>query len=385
MPPGRDERQAHVTDPDSELPALFRPFTLRGLEFGNRVVVTPMCQYVADDGHVVDWHFAHHGRFALGGVGGALVEASGVTRDGRITPGCLGIYLDSHVEGLSRITDLYHRHDVPIGIQIGHAGRKGSAAVPLDGAQPLTGDARGQAWTIVGPSAIAQTDDWPVPHALTADEIQALIEAFAAAARRAMSARFDFIEIHGAHGYLINSFFSPLANQRDDEWGGDRDARMRFPLAVADAVRAVIPTDMPLLYRTSVVDGIDGGVTIEDTIALAQKLRQHGVDLVDCSSGGMVGASGRATVPPAAGYLVPYAEAVRQGAGISTMAVGLIVEPEQANAIVDSGAADLVAMGRQLLDDPNFVLHAAQALDHPDPYSLLPESYAFFLSRRKLS
>ena len=374
-----------MTDPDSALPALFEPFELRDLRFGNRVVVTPMCQYIADDGHIADWHFAHHGRFALGGVGGALVEATGVTREGRITPGCLGIYLDSHVDGLSRITDLYHRHDVPVGIQIGHAGRKGSAAVPLEGAQPLTGDERGQAWTIVGPSAIAQTDGWPVPHELSGDEINSLIEAFAVAAKRAVAARFDFVEIHGAHGYLINTFFSPLANQRDDEWGGDRDARMRFPLAVADAIRAVIPPGMPLLYRTSVVDGIDGGVTIEDTVVLAQNLKQHGVDLVDCSSGGMVGASGRAAAPPAPGYLVPYAKAVREGAGIPTMAVGLIVEAQQANDVVANGSADLVAMGRQLLDDPNFVLHAAQALNHPDPYSLIPESYAFFLSRRKLS
>lgn len=374
-----------MTDSNPEIPPLFQPFVLRELTFRNRVMVTPMCQYVADDGHVVDWHFAHHGRFALGGVGAAMVESTGVTRDGRITPGCLGIYLDSHVEGLSRVTDLYHRHCIPVGIQLGHAGRKGSAAVPLEGAQPLIGDAPEQAWTIVAPSAIAQTEGWPVPHALSADEIERLVEAFALAATRAVTAGFDLIEIHGAHGYLVNSFFSPLANQRDDEWGGDRAARMRFPLAVADAIRAVIPATMPLFYRASVVDGLDGGVDVEDTVELARCLKQHGVDLVDCSSGGMTGPSGRATTRPAPGYLVPYAQAVREGADIATMAVGLIVEPGQANDIIASGAADLVAMGRQLLDDPNFVLHAAQALGHPDPYSLIPESYAFFLERRKLS
>ena len=374
-----------MTDSSPDVPALFQPFELRDVMFRNRVMVTPMCQYVADDGHVVDWHFAHHGRFALGGVGAAMVESTGVTRNGRITPGCLGIYLDSHVDGLSRITDLYHRQDIPVGIQLSHAGRKGSAAVPLEGAQPLIGDAPEKAWTIVAPSAIAQTEGWPVPRALTADEIEQLIEAFAIAARRAVAAGFDLVEIHGAHGYLVNSFFSPLANQRDDDWGGDRESRMRFPLAVADAIRAVIPAAMPLFYRASVVDGIDGGVTVEDTVELARSLKQHGVDLVDCSSGGMIGPSGRASTRPAPGYLVPYAQAVREGADMATMAVGLIVEPAQANDIVASGAADLVAMGRQLLDDPNFVLHAAQALGHPEPYSLIPESYAFFLERRKLS
>ena len=374
-----------MTDTNPPVPPLFQPLSLRELTFGNRVMVTPMCQYVADDGHVVDWHFAHHGRFALGGVGAACVESTGVTREGRITPGCLGIYLDSHIDGLSRICGLYHQHGVRVGIQLGHSGRKGSAAVPLDGAQPLAEQASGQAWQIVAPSAIAMTDGWPVPHALAADEISEVVDAFVAAAHRAVTAGFDFVEIHGAHGYLVNSFFSPIANQREDEWGGDLQSRMRFPLAVAEAVRAVIPSGMPLLYRTSVVDGIDGGVTLEDTIELARQLKQTGVDLVDCSSGGIVGPSGRASVRPEPGYLVPYAKAVREGAGIPTMAVGLIIEPDQANEIVKSGAADMVAMGRQLLDDPNFVLHAARALGHPEPYSLIPESYAFFLSRRKLS
>ena len=365
-------------------PALFRPFTLRGVTFSNRVVVTPMCQYVADDGHIVPWHLEHHGRFALGGVGGACVESTGVTREGRITPGCLGIYLDEHVDGLKKITATYHRHGIPVGIQISHAGRKASAAVPLEGAQPLASSDPDRAWQIVGPSAIPMSDDWPVPHALTGDEIAELISAFEAAARRAVAAGFDFIEDHGAHGYLINSFFSPVANQRDDSWGGDLERRMAFPLGVSAAVRSAIPADMPLFFRTSVEDGFDGGVTVEDTIALARALKEKGVDLLDCSSGGIVGASGRAAERPSPGYLVPYASTVRAKADLPTMAVGLIVEAAQANDIIESGSADLVAMGRQLLADPNFVLHAAEALDHPDPYSLIPESYGFFLSRRKL-
>ena len=346
--------------PEQALPTLFEPFSLRGVTFRNRVYVTPMCQYIADDGHVVDGHFAHHGRFSLGGVGGACVEASGITRDGRITPGCLGIYLDSHIEGLAKIVSIYHQQQIPVGIQIGHSGRKGSAAVPLDGAAPLIGNAPEQAWQIVAPSAIAMTDGWPVPHALEEAEILDLIDAFVAAAGRAIKAGFDFIEIHGAHGYLVNSFFSPISNKRDDEWGGrDIENRLRFPLRVAAAIRGVIPDDMPLLFRTSAVDGFDEGVTIEDTIILARELKANGVDLLDCSSGGVIGPSGRASLRPAPGYLAPYAEAVRREAGISTMAVGLIIEAEQANDIIESGQADMVAMGRQLLDDPNFVFHAA--------------------------
>ena len=376
---------ADITSEAATLPALFRPFALRGVTFKNRIFVTPMCQYCADDGHAVDWHFAHHGRFSLAGLGGACVEASGVTRTGRITHGCLGIYLDSHIDGLSRIVSIYHNQDMPVGIQIGHSGRKGSAAVPLDGAAPLVDFDPASAWETIAPSAVPMTADWPAPRAMQPDEIQAMIDAFAAAARRAVRAGFDFIEIHGAHGYLVNSFFSPISNRRDDEWGGpDIENRMRFPLSVAEAVRSAIPGAMPLFFRTSVVDGFDEGVTVADTVRLAAALKNRGVDLFDCSSGGIIGPSGRANRSLAPGYLVPYAREVREGAGIPTMAVGLIVEPDQANAVIESASADLVAMGRQLLEDPNFVFHAARHLGHPDPFGILPESYAFFLSRRQI-
>ncbi len=344
-----------------------------------------MCQYIADDGHIAPWHLEHHGRFALGGVGGACVESTGVTRNGRITPGCLGIYLDEHIDGLRQITASYHRHGIPVGIQLSHAGRKASAAVPLEGAEPLVKSDRDRAWELVAPSAIAMSDGWPVPRALDDDDIAELIAAFGAAARRAVAANFDFVEVHGAHGYLVNSFFSPLANQRDDAWGGDLERRMAFPLAVSETVRDAIPESMPLFYRTSVEDGFDGGVTIDDTIALARALGEKGVDILDCSSGGIIGASGRAADRPSPGYLVPHAKMIRAEAELPTMAVGLIVEAEQANEVVASGSADLVAMGRQLLYDPNFVLHAAETLGHPDPYSLIPESYGFFLSRRLMA
>ena len=375
----------NYTEPANQLPALFQPFSLRSVSFKNRIFVTPMCQYCADDGHVVDWHYAHHGRFSLSGVGGAMVEASGVTRNGRITHGCLGIYLDSHIEGLSKIVSIYHAQDIPVGIQIAHSGRKGSAAVPLEGAAPLVDCDPARAWEAVGPSAIAMADGWPVPRALEEHEIEEFIEAFGVATRRALKAGCDFLEIHGAHGYLLNSFFSPLANKRDDKWGGDRlENRMRFPLRVAEEVRQMLPDDVPLFYRTSCVDGVDGGVTLDDTVALAKELKVRGVDLIDCSSGGMTGPSGRALQPPSPGYLVPYAREVRHAAEIATMAVGLIISPTQAEAIIADGSADMVAIGRQILDDPNFAFHAARELGHPDPFGILPESYAFFLSRRKI-
>jgi 2,4-dienoyl-CoA reductase-like NADH-dependent reductase (Old Yellow Enzyme family) len=378
--------EAQANSAAAELPALFSQFSLRGVTFPNRLFVTPMCQYAAEDGHAVRWHRAHHGRFSLSGIGGAMVESTGVTRDGRITPGCLGIYLDSHVDGLKEITSLYHEQGIPVGIQLAHAGRKASAAVPLKGAAPLIDNYPDEAWEAIAPSAIPMTEGWPTPRALTVAEVEATIEAFADAAGRAVDAGFDLVEIHGAHGYLVNSFFSPLANRRDDEWGGDSlENRLRFPLAVAAAIRAVIPNTMPLFYRNSSVDGLEGGATLDDSIVLARELKAHGVDLVDCSSGGIIGPSGRADDRPSPGYLVPYSRKIREQADIPTMAVGLIIEPEQANDVVVNGNADLVALGRQLLDDPNFPYHAARLLGHPEPESILPDSYAFFLARRKLS
>ena len=371
------------TTPDTAVPPLFQPFTLRRVIFPNRVIVSPMCQYCADDGFANEWHYAHHGRFALGGVGGAVVEASGVTREGRITPGCLGIYQDAHIPGLRRIVAIYHAQGVPVGIQLAHAGRKASAAVPLEGAQPFPADDP-QAWQAVAPSAIALTEDWPVPHALSADEIEQHIDAFARAAERAVEAGFDFVEIHGAHGYLIHSFLTALSNRRDDEWGGSLEKRMRFAIRIAEAIRAVVPADMPVLYRASSVDGVEGGMTIEDTIELSKALKAAGVDLIDCSSGGITGSSGRSTAPPSPGYLVPFAKAVRETAGIPPMAVGLIVTGPQANEIIAEGSADLVALARELIANPNFAYHAALELGHPEPHDVLPPAYAFFLKRRKL-
>lgn len=369
----------------ADLPPLFTPFSLRSVTFRNRLILSPMCQYVAVEGAAQPWHFDHHARFATGGLGGALVESTGVTRDGRITPGCLGAYSDDHLAGLSRIADIYHRHGAPCGVQLSHSGRKGSAAVPADGAQPLAVTQPDRAWKTVGPSAIAMMQGWPTPRALTATEIEQIIDAFASAAARVVKAGFDFVEIHGAHGYLLHNFVSPLSNRREDAWGGDIAGRSRLPLAVADAVRAVVPADMPVFYRASAVDGEEGGLELADTIELSRRLKAAGVDLIDVSSGGICGPSGRSFEKPHPGYLVPFSAEIRQSADIATMAVGLITGAQQANDIIKNGDADLVAMARQMIADPAFPFHAAQALGHPDPFVVLPAAYASSLRGRALN
>lgn len=371
----------------TELPALFRPLTIRGLTFRNRVVVSPMCQYCSTEGFVNEWHLRHHARFALGGVGGAFVEASGVTRNGRITPGCLGIWSDDHIVGLKEIVAIYHRESIPVGMQLAHSGAKGSVSTPFeknpdDANKPLFRVRPAEAWHACGPSAVTLIPGYPLPHALAQSQIEELIAAFVAAARRALHAGFDLIEIHGAHGYLLGEFFSPLTNRRDDEWGGDLARRMQFPLKVAEAVRNAIPANMPLFYRTSVEDGVEGGVQLADSIALAGELKKRGVDLIDCSAGGINGPSGRGAFPMGPGYLLPYASAIRSEAHVAAMAVGMIDTSSLANAAIERGDADLVAMGRGLMADPNFPYHAALELGHPEPHDVLPLEYSFYLKRK---
>lgn len=364
-------------------PKLFSPLTLRGLVLRNRAVLSPMCQYQAVEGIMQDWHFAHHARFAAGGLGLAFVEATAVTRDGRITHGCTGIWDDGQIPGLARVVDLYRAHGTATGIQIGHAGRRGSALRPWDGARPIPEDADAEpAWETVGPSPVPERDGYPVPRALSVAEIEEIVAAFGRAAARAHAAGFDVIEIHGAHGYLIHSFFSPISNRRDDEFGGTREKRMRLPLLVAEAVRAAWPEDKPVFYRTSAVDNLPGGVTIEETVELARALKQRGVDVVDCSSGGMSGPATLSAAKIRPGYQVPYAESVRRGAEMPTMAVGAILEPAQAEAIIAAGQADLVALGRQLMAEPHWLYRAAQELGLENPHAVLPRYYGFYLERR---
>lgn len=371
----------------SEKPLLFTPLELPGVMAKNRIVVSPMCQYSAVAGVATEWHFAHHYRFAVGGAGIGFVEATGVEARGRITPGCTGIWSDAQVPALAQIAKTYKDHGALSGIQIAHAGRKASAQRPWHGSGPLSkaDEARGdKAWQAVGPSPEPVSPGWPAPHPLSVDEIRDLVGRWADAARRALAAGFDIVEIHGAHGYLIHSFLSPLSNRRNDAYGGDLNRRMRFALEVTEAVRAVWPKDRPLFYRTSAVDGVDGGVTIEDTVALAKALKTRGVDVIDCSSGGIRGSSTLAVgrTRPKLGFQVPHAERVRREADIKTMAVGLIVEAHQAEEILQRKQADLVALARELLYDPFWPLHAAQALGADPEYAAWPEQYGWYLTRR---
>jgi len=364
-------------------PKLFSPLGLRGLVLRNRAVLSPMCQYQAVEGRMQDWHFAHHARFAAGGFAAAFVEATAVTRDGRITHGCTGIWDDGQISGLKRIADLYRGHGTAPGIQLGHAGRRASALRPWDGASPIKDkEGREPAWQAVGPSAIPEREGYPAPRELAHQEIEELVDAFAQGARRALAAGFDIAEIHGAHGYLIHSFFSPHSNRRTDGFGGSREKRMRFPLLVAEAVRKVWPADKPVFYRASVVDNVESGLTVEDTIALARALREHGIDLIDCSSGGMSGAATLSTNKIRPGYQVPLAAAVRRGADVPTMAVGAILEPRQAEAILRDGDADLVALARQAMAEPHWLYRAALELGLANPHAVLTRNYAFYLERR---
>lgn len=364
-------------------PKLFSPLGLRGLVLRNRAVLSPMCQYQAVEGRMQDWHFAHHARFAAGGLAAAFVEATAVTRDGRITHGCTGIWDDGQIPGLKRIADLYRGQGTAPGIQIGHAGRRASALRPWDGASPIKDtEGREPAWQAAAPSAIPEREGYPAPRELAQQEIEELVDAFAQGARRAIAAGFDIVEIHGAHGYLIHSFFSPVSNRRTDAFGGSRDRRMRFPLLVAEAIRKVWPVDKPVFYRASVVDNVEGGLIVEDTIALARALRERGIDLIDCSSGGMSGPATLSTNKIRPGYQVPLAAAVRRGADVPTMAVGAILEPRQAEAILRDGDADLVAIGRQAMAEPHWLYRAALELGLANPHAVLTPNYAFYLERR---
>ena len=336
---------------------LFAPLQLRSLVFPNRIGVSPMCEYSSEDGFATDWHLVHLGARAQGGAGLVMIEASAVTPEGRISIGDLGIWKDEHVEKLSQIVRFIHSQGSRAGIQLAHAGRKGSMTVPFGGERLLTPE-QGR-WQTVAPSAIPFSDTYSVPKALDEAEISGVVSAFADAAKRAEAAGFDFVEIHGAHGYLLSEFLSPLANQRTDQYGGSFENRTRLPLQVVDSVRAAWPEHLPLFMRISATDWAEGGWTVDESVELARKLRGHGVDLVDVSSGGLVPYAKIAAAP---GFQVPFAERVRKEAGVPTAAVGLITEPVQANDIIAKGQADLVLLAREMLRDPYWPLHAAETL-----------------------
>src|SRR4051812_23991698 len=328
----------------------------------NRLVVAPMCQYSVADGLVGDYHLVHLGRVALGGFGLVIVEATAVTAEGRISHGDVGLWSSSHVPGLARIADFLHAQGALAGVQLAHAGAKASSRRPWEGGGPVTPENANpgeEPWPTVSASAVPAFPDGPAPHALTVPELGEVREAFVAATRRAVDAGFDVVEIHAAHGYLLHQFLSPLANRRDDEYGGSLEARMRFPLEVVEAVRAAWPEDRPLFLRVSAVDGRREGLTIEDTVVFARELAARGIDVVDVSGGGVGGGWQH---PIGYGYQVPYAARIRSETGVATMAVGLIVDARQAEAIVAGGQADVVALAREAQDDPNFAVHAAREL-----------------------
>ncbi len=352
---------------------LFSPYTLRGLTLRNRTVVAPMCQYSARHGLANDWHLVHLGRFALGGFGLVILEATGVTPEGRISYGDLGLWDDGQIEPLRRIVDFLHREGAAAGIQLAHAGRKAATPIPwrngFDETDAEKADLAFEAWTPVAPSALIHADKpgFTAPAALDDAGIAGVIAAFADAARRAARAGFDVVEIHAAHGYLLNQFLSPLANRRTDRYGGSRENRMRLVLEVAEAVRAAWPEDKPLFVRISAVDGSEGGWSIEDSVALAGELKARGVDAMHCSSGGFDGYALKAGPL----YQVPLAKAVRRG-GLPTIAVGLIDDPAAAEAILAHGDADLIALARGALEDPNWAIHAHHVLDGAE-YDLWPK------------
>lgn len=343
--------------------ALFSPLTIGGMTVPNRIAVAPMCQYSADDGSASDWHLHHWMALAMSGAGMITIEATGVERHGRITHGCLGLYSD-HNEAAAQRALAAARLVAPagtrFGIQLGHAGRKASTHRPWQGGGPLRPEE--DAWQTVGPSPIPFAPDWPVPQALDDSGIQRLISAWANAAERAVRAGFDFIEIHGAHGYLLHEFLSPLANQRTDHWGGSLDNRMRFILAVAKSIRAVVPASVMVGARLSATDWSEGGFTIDEAVAVARALKDAGVAYICVSSGGGVH---DAKIPLGPGYQVPLAARIRADAGIVTRAVGLIDDPHFAEAIVAEGKADLVALARAMLADPRWPWRAAAALGEP--------------------
>ena len=362
---------------DRELPEvdLLSPLTIRGITFRNRIVVSPMCQYCAEEGLASDWHLVHLGSRAVGGAAAVFVEATAVTRDGRITPGDMGIWGDEHIEPLARIARFVRSQGALPAIQLAHAGRKASCEVPWKGGRRIKSAADG-GWPVVAPSTLPFYDRDPPSIALDAAGIEGVVAAFEAATRRALAAGFQVIEIHSAHGYLLHEFLSPLVNNRQDEYGGSLENRMRLPLRVAERLRRIVPEELPLFIRISATDWVDGGWDIEQSVVFARELKKLGVDLVDCSSGAI---APNVLIPTGKGYQVPFARRIRGDAGIRTGAVGMITEPEHANEIVTGGDADLVFLAREMLREPYWALKAEAALGAEPTW---PLQYGYAVKRR---
>lgn len=368
------------------LPLLFQPYSLRGITAKNRIVVAPMCQYASVDGAPTDWHMVHMGRLAMGGAGISFVEETAVEARGRKTYQCAGLWSSNQIPAYRRVTDMIRSFGSVPAIQSGHSGRKGSCHGAMQGWKPLgegntTPDQ--PPWIALAPSPLPDTPAHPLPHAMDRDDIATVLAAFAENARLSLDAGFELLEIHGAHGYLIHQFLSPLSNHRADGYGGDLNGRMRFALEVAETVRKAWPADRALWWRASCVDGKGGVWDLDDTVVLARELKARGVDLIDCSSGGISGNTDMPIVPRTPGYQAGFAETVRREAGIATAAVGEIIEPRQAEAILTEGKADLVAIARELMLDANWPARAARELGIEAWWDVLPPAYAHRLEQRE--
>jgi len=371
---------------DTGAPLLFSPLKIRSVQLKNRIVVSPMCQYVSVDGAPTDWHLVHLGKFAIGGAALVFGEETAIEARGRKTYDCAGLWNDDHVGKYRRITDFLKSVGSVPAVQLGHAGIRGSCHGATKDWVPLTPENSSPAcppWTVIGPSRVDASQVWPKVREMSRDDIRTMLRVWKEATQRSVDAGFQVLEIHGAHGYLIHEFLSPVTNRRTDGYGGGRDARMRFAFEVTEAVRDAWPAELPLFFRVSAVDGRGGVWGIEDTVELSRGLKARGVDVVDVSSGGVSGPSNMPLVPRIPGYQVGYAEQIRHGAGIATMAVGLITEPSQAEAILREGRADLVALARELIWNPQWPAHAARQMRGEEGYETLPHEYCYRLKRRE--
>ncbi|HMN13656.1 MAG TPA: NADH:flavin oxidoreductase/NADH oxidase [Bellilinea sp.] len=364
---------------------LFEKVAFRGVELKNRIVVSPMLMYSATEGHANPFHLVHYGKLAQGGSGLVFVEQTSVVRKGRVSNGDLGIWNDQHIDGLRQIVQVVKSYGAKAAIQLGHAGRKSGQQRAFRGNGPLTQadiEMGEETWMAVAPSSVAVSEGFSEPIALDRDGMTGVLNAFVAAATRAVLAGFDVIEIHMAHGYLLQTFLSPLANIRKDEYGGSLENRMRFPLEVVRAVRAALPSSTPLFIRISAVDGIEGGWEMEDSLVLSGKLKEFGVDLIDCSSGGNLRAGAtNSNLARGAGYQVPYSEQIRREVGIATGAVGLIRAPQLAESILQEERADLVFLARQMLFNPFWPRHAAEHFGVDKDFNDWPEQYGWWLRK----
>ena len=368
---------------------LFSPYTLNSVTFRNRIAVSPMSQYRARDGVANDWHFVHLGRFAMGGAGLVFAEATAVTEDGRRTHGDLGLWNDAQIGPLTRIAKFLDAESAVPGIQLGHAGRKSSERRPWHGETPVDTEDEAERveapWQAMAPSPLPYAEGWPAPHEMTDEDIQTVIAAFGSAAKRSLQAGFKVIEVYAAHGFLIHQFYSPISNQRTDQWGGTLNNQCRFPVEVARAIRVEWPDDLPLIFRLSCTDWLDEGWTEADTEHLTHKLAAAGVDMIDCSTGGI--GNGKARARPQRmklehGFQAPFAANLRRTTGIPTMTVGMIWDEQVAEDMLQSGKADMIAMGRELLDHPNWPLQAQKRLEGGQDFAAWPPESGWWLDKR---